>query len=324
MMKINDYPIDAVVTWVDGNDPVHRAKRAMYEKKDESLNDDIGGAIRYTSVGEIKYCIASLLRFAPFLRTIWLVTDGQDPCIGDFLERNFPGQSGKVKIVDHAVLYRGYEQYLPVFNSLSIETVLWRIPGLSEHFIYLNDDFMLVAPTVPADYFIGEKSVCYAMWFSIQFARLLQFLKPKQKSHKVFTFKHSMVNAADAIGEKWRFFRLGHNPQSMKVSTFRNFFEKHPELMIGNMSCRFREEQQYNPAELFFLLSAREGNLILHTKKGVNLYLLPKGHNYMVKHINKFRKATSEKFCCMNSLDYASLEDQRLALGWLEERLGLK
>lgn len=318
-----EYPIDAVVTWVDGNDPAHKAKRARFEKKNESANDDIGGDIRYTSVGEIKYCIASLLRFAPFLKTIWIVTDGQDPGLGGFLEKHFPGQSSKVKIVDHSVLYRGYEQYLPVFNSLSIETVLWRIPGLSEHFIYLNDDFMLVAPTSPSDYFIGEKPVCYAMWFSIPFARLLQFLKPRKKGHKVFTFKHSMVNAADVLGEKWRFFRLGHNPQSMKVSTFREFFGNHPDIMEKNMSCRFREEHQFNPAELFFLLQSCGNNLILHTKKGVNLYLLPKGHEYMVKHIERFRASVTEKFCCMNSLDYAAPEDRKLALDWLEERIGL-
>ena len=183
---------------------------------------------------------------------------------------------------------------------------------------------MLVAQTTPSDYFVGEKAVCYAMWFSLPFANLLQFLKPKKNGHKVFTFKHSMVNAATAIGEKWRFFRLGHNPQSMKVSTFSKFFEEHPDLMISNMSCRFREQHQYNPAELFFLLSAKEDKLILHTKKGVNLYLLPKGHKYMESHIQRFRNSTTEKFCCMNSLDYAAPEDQKLALDWLEERLGLR
>ena len=93
---------------------------------------------------------------------------------------------------------------------------------------------------------------------------------------------------------------------------------------MSNMSCRFREQHQYNPAELFFLLSAKEDKLILHTKKGVNLYLLPKGHKYMESHIQRFRNSTTEKFCCMNSLDYAAPEDQKLALDWLEERLGLR
>lgn len=41
-------------------------------------------------------------------------------------------------------------------------------------------------------------------------------------------------------------------------------------------------------------------------------------------HIRRFRNSTTEKFCCMNSLDYAAPEDQKLALDWLEERLGLR
>lgn len=41
-------------------------------------------------------------------------------------------------------------------------------------------------------------------------------------------------------------------------------------------------------------------------------------------HIQRFRNSTTEKFCCMNSLYYAAPEDQKLALDWLEERLGLR
>lgn len=324
MEYAKDYPIDAVVTWVDGNDPVHRAKRRQFEHSDEARNDDIGGDIRYTSVGEIKYCVLSILKNAPFIRHIYIVTDAQDPRIGDFIERNCPGGYSKVSIVDHKVLYRGYEHFLPIFNSLSIETVLWRIPGLSEHFIYLNDDFMIVSPTVPSDYFRSDTVVCYATWFSIAFARLLQWLKPKKNGHKVFTFKHSMVNAADVLGEKLRFFRLGHNPQSMRVSIFSDWFSSHPDIMAKNMSCRFREDTQFNPAELNFLLAAREGSLIRYSTSKVNLYLLPKDHDYMVKRIKRFNRSGSKKFCCLNSLDYASREDRDIALSWLERRLGCK
>ena len=122
-----NFPIDAVVTWVDGNSPEHRKQRARYDLSGQSGKDDVAGEIRYSSLGEINYCIASILRFAPYIRNIFIVTDGQDPGLGDFVEKYFPGQSGRLKIVDHRVIYRGYEKYLPVFNSLSIETLLWRI-----------------------------------------------------------------------------------------------------------------------------------------------------------------------------------------------------
>lgn len=40
-------------------------------------------------------------------------------------------------------------QHLPTFNSHVFETFLWQIPGLSEHFIYLNDDMVLAHPIQP-------------------------------------------------------------------------------------------------------------------------------------------------------------------------------
>ena len=320
----DSFPIDAVITWVDGNDPAHKAKRKEYERREELEYDDVGGDIRYVNVGEIKYCVASILRFASFVRNIYIVTDGQDPQLGEFIERNFPGQSSKIRIVDHKVIYRGYEDFLPVFNSMAIETVLWRIPNLSEHFIMLNDDLMFVAPATPKDFFVGDKIVCYATRFSVHFAKLLQLLKPKKKGHKVVTFKSGMVNSAKVVGERWRFFRLGHNPHAMRVSVFEQFFSKHRELMEANMSQRFRELTSFNPTELSFLLCAKEKKLILRPKKGNNLYLLPKGHHYMADHMKKFRNSTKEKFCCVNSLNYACEEDQRSVLDWLKERLILK
>ena len=128
-------PIDAVITWVDGDDPNHRMKRRKYACADELTNDDVGGEIRYRSVGEIRYCVASILRFAPFVRKIFIVTDGQDPKLDGFISRNFPDNEKKIEIVDHKVIFQGYESCLPVFNSLAIETMLWRIPGLADRFI---------------------------------------------------------------------------------------------------------------------------------------------------------------------------------------------
>ena len=70
-MYDNMVPIDVVITWVDGDDISHREKRRKYASADELTNDDIGGEIRYKSVGEIRYCLASILRFAPFVRKIY-------------------------------------------------------------------------------------------------------------------------------------------------------------------------------------------------------------------------------------------------------------
>ena len=318
-----DYPIDAVITWVDGNDPELRSKRLKYETGGESAHDDVAGDIRFVSIGEINYCVASILRFAPFVRTIYIVTDNQDPGLEEFVEKHFPGQYSRIRIIDHKVIYRGYEQYLPVFCSTSIETLLWRIPGLSEHFIYFNDDFMLVRPTAPEDYFEGDKVVCYANKFSIPFANLIQYLKPRSNGHKKVTFKNKMVRSAEVLGIRDYFYRLGHNPQSMRVSVYREYFESHPDVLERNIAYRFRDINQFQAPELGFLLCRLRGELVLRPKKGNNLYLLPKGRAYMKNHLRKFRNSTKEKFCCVNSLNYAHEEEIKATLQWLDERIGL-
>lgn len=55
--------IDAVVTWVDGTDPAHRAKLDAYRGPLETV-PEIARAERYRETGEFAYCIASLLRLA--------------------------------------------------------------------------------------------------------------------------------------------------------------------------------------------------------------------------------------------------------------------
>lgn len=321
---MTDFPIDAVVTWVDGDDPVHRAKRMKFESQDQILNDEVGGEIRYKSIGEIKFCIASLLRFAPFIRKIFVVTDGQDPHLEPFLDRNFPERSTQIEIVDHAVIYRGYEHFLPIFAARSIETVLWRIPGLSEHYIYLNDDFLLVAPTGPEDYFTPEgKAICYAHRFSIPLARFIHAVKPRKKGFKISGFKDSQVNAAVTAGNSKYFLYIGHIPLAVRKSTQERFYTAHPEVMERNMSQKFREPFQFNPQELFYILGEKDGECTVVPRKGKDLYLKPKKKKgYMARKLNAFDRSDAP-FCCFNSLAYASEDDRKLATDWIRQRLSI-
>lgn len=321
--EMTDFPIDAVITWVDGDDPAHRARRMKYASRDQILNDEVGGDIRYKSIGEIKYCVASLLRFAPFLRRIYIVTDAQNPGLEPFLDKYFKDRQTEIEIVDHHVIYRGHEELLPVFNARSIETVLWRIPGLSEHFIYLNDDFLLVAPVSPEDFFEDGRAICYASRFSILSARILHILKPRKKGFKIHGFKDSMVNAAAVAGRKRNFLYIGHIPLALRKSTLEKFYDAHPDIMEKNMSPKFRCQSQYNPQELFYLLAEKSGDCTVRSRKGMDLYLKPRnGKGYITRKLKEFDRSDAP-FCCFNSLGYASDEDQKLAMGWIRRKLGL-
>ena len=147
-------PIDAVITWVDGSDPAHRQRLQAYLR--ECGHAETGGAAptRFGDCNEIEYCVASLLRHAPWLRTIHIVTDQQAPA---FIARlRGTALESRVRVVDHREFFGGYESFLPTFSNRAIECLMWRIPGLAERFVYCNDDFVLLRAVAPTDFFQPE------------------------------------------------------------------------------------------------------------------------------------------------------------------------
>lgn len=136
------FSIDAIYTWVDGADPAHAAKRARYQPSVPSLHAK--GETLFRDTQELRYSLRSLAQYAPWIRRVHLVTDGQRPA---WLRSEHPG----IQIVDHAEIIP--PQYLPTFNSHVIEAFLHRIPGLAEHYLYFNDDFFLTAPAGSGDFF---------------------------------------------------------------------------------------------------------------------------------------------------------------------------
>ncbi|MEV5576534.1 stealth family protein [Spirillospora sp. NPDC052269] len=141
------FPIDVVYTWVDGGDPAWRARRdAAYERfTGETLHEQAANESRYTSRDELRYSLRSLALFAPWVRHIYLVTDAQVP---SWLNTDHP----QITVVDHREIF-GHRGLLPTFNSHAIESQLHHIPGLSEHFLYFNDDVFLGRPLVPTSFF---------------------------------------------------------------------------------------------------------------------------------------------------------------------------
>ncbi|TGA92561.1 stealth conserved region 3 domain-containing protein [Streptomyces sp. MZ04] len=144
-----DFPVDAVYTWVDDSDPEWRARReaALGGPDDGSSADH--GAVRFRNRDELRYSLRSLAMYAPWIRHIYLVTAGQTP---SWLNADHPD----VTVVDHRDLFADPDAALPTFNSHAIESQLHRIEGLSEHFLYFNDDMFLGRPTTPDTFFLSS------------------------------------------------------------------------------------------------------------------------------------------------------------------------
>lgn len=317
--------IDAVITWVDGDDPQHRTKRIRHGGQGLIDNEDIAGSTRFSNLGEIYYCIASLNRFAPWLHKIYIVTDEQDPCVNTFLEKHFPHGHIPVEIIDHKVIFRGYEQYLPTFNSIAIETMTWRIPGLSEHFIEFNDDLLLAASISPKDFFLPDgSSVCYATRCNMLWTKFTRMLKPQKNGQKRVTFKGSMYNAAVIANRRFSYLKLAHTPKALRKSVYKKYFSAHLDHMLKNIGHRFRHAEQFTSQELQYLLLESEGRVQVRPVDEYLFFLQPKGRKgYVAQKMNRLLQMKNCKFCCFNSLDKATEEERKQIIDWIEERIGL-
>jgi hypothetical protein len=141
--------IDLVYTWVDGFDPKWQALKAKYMALEgltpDSNDQELGDEKRHRHMNEIVYAIRSARLYAPWVRNIYiLMADGQQ---APEELRGMPG----VAVVPHSAFIPAEE--LPTFSCRTIEAFMHRIPGLSEIFIYANDDYLFWKPTPPT-YFV--------------------------------------------------------------------------------------------------------------------------------------------------------------------------
>src|SRR5690606_2330888 len=108
---------------------------------------EASGQARFRDRDELRYSLRSLHLFAPWVRTIHLVTAAQRPAWLD----DAALESGRIRLVDHREILPA--SALPTFNSQAIETALHRIPDLAEHFVYVNDDVLLGRPLTKEHFF---------------------------------------------------------------------------------------------------------------------------------------------------------------------------
>ena len=318
--------IDAVITWVDGDDPRHRAKRQQFGSQKMFAEEQVGGDTRFKSIGEIFYCVASINRFAPWINKIFIVTDEQNPNLEPLLKRHFAQGFIPMEIVDHKVIFRDYEEYLPTFNSIALESMTRRIPGLSNKFIEFNDDLILGAPVTPRDFFTESGgSVCYATKKCYFLTALTRLLKYRRDGSKAVSYKQTMLNAADILGCHKFFLKMDHTPKGLFRSFYEEFFSNHPNILKQNISHRFRHASQFNPQELQYMALYNDGLCELRPVKGNLFYLKPKNKvGYITKKLRDFSRNGNCKFGCFNSLDQASEEEQKIIISWIKHRILLE
>lgn len=220
----NMFEVDLVYMWVDGNDPVWLEKHNRVTGKINE-SSDINSKARFVNNDELKYSLRSVEKYASWIHRIYIVTDNQVP---EWLDADNP----KITIVDHSEILP--EKSRPCFNSTLIEHFIWKIPGLSEHFILANDDMMLNKPVKPSDFFDSEGNPVMRL-VRRPFMRIMSWIQINVLKKKMGNYKTMIRNSALIVKRlKGKYYegKPHHNMDAYRKSfveyveeTFKNEFE---------------------------------------------------------------------------------------------------
>ena len=308
--------IDVVITWVDGSDKEYK------KKIEKHLSTSTNYKKQYLQANEIEYCVKSILRFAPFVRRIFIVTDNQKPSFNGLEDLI---ASNKLKIVDHKEIFKGYENYLPTFNIRSIDAMLHRIEGLSETFVYFNDYVFLINNIREEDWFVKNKGVLIGKWAKSYSITPLKVLSGKFK--KIFglrpSFNASQSKAANITGFKKEYFKSYHTARPQIKSLIKEFYRKNPESLIDQIKYRFRNYNQFMPYSLCWHLMIKENSAII---KGVNeLKEVKQTKNFnpgqIISILEKLDATEEVKYLNVQDLNYASKDVFIIFDKWMRKKL---
>ena len=308
--------IDAVITWVDGSEPNYQRKL----KEHLSNNDRIKR--QYLQANEINLCVASIVKYAPFIRKIFIVTDKQSPNL-DSVKHIVSKE--KIEIVDHKEIFRDNIEFLPTFNIRSIDALLFKIKDLSEKFIYFNDDMFLVKKTNPEDWFVGDKAVLTGNWVKTYNKKPIKIISQKIKSFFNMrpSFNASQSRAANIAGFNSKYFKSYHCGRPQKKSIIKDFYNKFPQRLESQIKHRFRNPEQFMPYSLCWHLLIKEN---LHLESSTNkLIEIEKSKKLSPKQLSKLLHSIDTKkevkFLNIQDLNLAQKETQKVFQNWFFKKL---
>jgi len=141
----HDFPVDVVYTWVA------QPTQEQFQNLRQECPHLTGGWQRVRNLGGLKFSLRMLEQNLPWVRKVFLVTDGIMP---GWLDTT----NTKLHLVQHKDIWPPdrVERELPVHNSQPIEAHLHRITGLSESFIYFNNDRFVGRPLNKSFFFAAE------------------------------------------------------------------------------------------------------------------------------------------------------------------------
>lgn len=252
---MNEYPIDIVIPWVDSADPAWQQEHDKFSPDKMSDNS----TARFRDWDLMRYWFRGVEQYAPWVRTIHFVTFGHLPA---WLNKEHP----KLHIVNH----KDYipEEYLPTFSSHPIELNMHRIEGLSEHFVYFNDDVYFSQMTKAEDFFkdgLPLDTACFGVVKNADTANFMPYIylnmmaiinmrfskreMLKRDFSKWITPKNGKAMLYNLYLLPWgeyTGFRNYHSGTAFLKSTFEEVWNECGDMLTRTCSHKFRSKEDVN------------------------------------------------------------------------------
>ncbi len=297
--------MDVVITWVDGSDPWHR--QALVEAQGRLSSETCAyqsGTCLYRDFGQLRYTLRSLMRYAPWLRTLYVVSNTPPPY---WMEETLED----LIWVQHEAIFPDPAD-LPTFSSRAIECHLHRIPGLSQQFLYFNDDFSLLAPTTREDFFNRNGPIFY-----LNTSVCIKDFSPHPQDVYGSPIRRA-DELLDATFSTKRRHPLAHSPYPIDKGLFARVQEAFPEEFKLTSSLPFRSLEGIDPLYLYahFALEMQQASQLPSEDKIYFPFSNDRAFNRRV-----FAKILDDaasglhKFLCLND----AIEDDFLSVGVAED-----
>ena len=187
---------------------------------------------RYRDNEELKFSLRSVEKHAKWVRKIFIVTNGQVP---NWLNTSHP----KIRLVSHDQIFTDKGD-LPNFSSVSIECHLHRIEGLSDNFVYFNDDMFLGDTLVPSDFLCGDEQKIRVAWEAP-----VRILTTDPNSYD--TYSNSMVYTSNFLNKRFgvRYDRRvpAHTPYFFHKTILKDMLEIWKEAFENTCKHKLRTNQ---------------------------------------------------------------------------------
>lgn len=227
-------PIDYVVPMV------FPTEKGWQDKWCERFNEpasSINITPRWRSFGTEQHLVRCILKFLPWVRCIHILLADEEQ-VQPWMKEYTKDKDSKVRLVFHRDFIP--EEYLPCFNSSSIEMFLHRIPKLAEQFIYGNDDIYPIAPMAPEDFFRNG--------VPCQHHDVMPYKKnPYILNIFMGTVMTGLNMVASDFGQSFddSFLYGGHITSSLLRSTCKTLFGKHKDEILASIHPS-RSEHEMN------------------------------------------------------------------------------